>query len=143
GELWSAILGRIHTMPREGRFVRGTKSMTQKAQIAFCAICAFCVLLLGSRSNAEAQAAGPVVRRISTASAVSTQHLGSITSVRELPHGRLLLNDGARRRLVLMDTTLKTLGVVLDSIAEIEKNYGTRPAPIIPDLTHSPLLIHP
>ena len=49
---------------------------------------------------------GIPVRRISTASAVSTEPLGVITSVRELPDGRVLLNDGARRRLLLMDTTL-------------------------------------
>ena len=46
-------------------------------------------------------AQGPPVRRIETASAVSTEQLGSITSVRELPAGRLLVNDGARRRLLV------------------------------------------
>ena len=75
--------------------------------------------------------AGPPVRHISTASAVSTEQLGSITSVRELPGGRLLLNDGARRRLVLMDTTLKTIDVVLDSLTEVENSYGTRPGTLI------------
>src|SRR5687768_9863753 len=77
-------------------------------------------------------AAGPPVRRIATASAVSTEQLGSITSVRELPNGRLLLNDGSRRRLLLMDTTLKTIEVVLDSLAEVEHSYGTRPGTLIP-----------
>ena len=77
-------------------------------------------------------AAGPPVRRIATASAVSTEQLGSITSVRELPNGRLLLNDGSRRRLLLMDTTLKTIEVVLDSLAEVENSYGTRPGTLIP-----------
>ena len=77
-------------------------------------------------------AAGPPVRRIATASAVSTEQLGSITSVRELPNGRLLLNDGSRRRLLLMDTTLKTIEVVLDSLAEVKNSYGTRPGTLIP-----------
>jgi len=76
-------------------------------------------------------AVGPPVRRIATASAVSTEQLGSITSVRELPGGRLLLNDGSRRRLLLMDTTLKTLDVVLDSLTEVENSYGTRPGALI------------
>jgi len=75
---------------------------------------------------------GPPVRRIETASAVSTEQLGSITSVRELPAGRLLVNDGARRRLLLMDTTLATLEVVLDSLTEVENSDGTRPAGLIP-----------
>src|SRR5690349_15746340 len=75
---------------------------------------------------------GPPIRRIETASAVSTEQLGSITSVRELPDGRVLLNDGARRRLLLMDTTLAVAGVVLDSLAEIENSYGVRPGMLIP-----------
>jgi hypothetical protein len=86
---------------------------------------------------------GPPVRRISTASALSTEQIGSITSVRELPNGRLLLNDGARRRLVLMDTTLKTIEVVLDSLAEIENTYGTRPGALIGYRADSTLFIDP
>jgi len=86
---------------------------------------------------------GPPVRRVATASAVSTEQIGSITSVRELPGGRLLLNDGARRRLVLMDTTLKTIDVVLDSLTEVENSYGTRPAAIIPYRADSTLFIDP
>ena len=86
---------------------------------------------------------GPPVRRIATASAVSTEQIGSVTSVRELPGGRLLLNDGARRRLILMDTTLKTIAVVLDSLTEVENSYGTRPAAIIPYRADSTLFIDP
>ena len=88
-------------------------------------------------------AQGPPVRRISTASAVSTEQLGTITSVRELPNGRVLVNDGARRRLLLMDTTLKTLAVVLDSLTEVENSYGTRPGALIPYRGDSTLFIDP
>jgi hypothetical protein len=63
--------------------------------------------------------------------------------VRELPNGRLLLNDGARRRLVLMDTTLKTIEVVLDSLTEVENSYGTRPGALIPYRADSTLFIDP
>lgn len=69
---------------------------------------------------------GPPVRKISTASAVSTEQLGNIASVRELPGGRVLVNDGTRRRLLLMDSTLKTIGVVLDSLTEVANAYGVR-----------------
>ncbi|GLC25910.1 hypothetical protein [Roseisolibacter agri] len=86
---------------------------------------------------------GVPVRRISTASAVSTEPLGVITSVRELPDGRVLLNDGARRRLLLMDTTLKTVGVVLDSLAEVENTYGTRQGTLIPYRGDSTLFVDP
>jgi hypothetical protein len=87
--------------------------------------------------------AGPPVRRISTATAVSTEELGSITSVLELRDGRVLLNDGTRRRLLLMDTTLKTVDVVLDSLAEISNTYGTRAGTLIPYRADSILFIDP
>jgi hypothetical protein len=97
--------------------------------------------LLAQGDSTAKPAVGPPVRRIATASAVSTEQIGSITSVRELPDGRLLLNDGARRRLVLMDTMLTTIGVVLDSLTEVENAYGTRPAAIVPYRADSTLFI--
>jgi hypothetical protein len=87
--------------------------------------------------------AGPPVRRIATATAVSTEPLGAITGVRELPDGRVLLNDGTRRRLLLMDTTLRAVGVVLDSLAEIENTYGTRAGTLVPYRGDSTLFIDP
>ena len=100
-------------------------------------VCLLLGLLLPSTLAAQGDSTakptlGPPVRRIATASAVSTEQIGSITSVRELPGGRVLLNDGARRRLLVMDTTLKTLEVVLDSLTEVENSYGTRPGSMIP-----------
>jgi hypothetical protein len=94
-------------------------------------------------SAPAATPSGPPVRRISTASAVSSEQIGTITGVRELPNGKLLLNDGARRRLVLMDTTLKTIGVVLDSLAEVENTYGTRPGTLIAYRGDSSLFVDP
>jgi hypothetical protein len=89
------------------------------------------VLVSSSLGAQDQPAVGPPIRRIATASAVSTEPLGSVASVRELPGGRLLLNDGGRRRLLLMDTTLKVLEVVLDSLAEVENSYGTRPGALV------------
>jgi hypothetical protein len=86
---------------------------------------------------------GPAIRRIATASAVSTEQLGSIQSVRELPDGRVLVNDGNRRRLLLMDTTLKTVKVVLDSLSEMSNTYGVRPGSLIPWRGDSTLFIDP
>ena len=43
--------------------------------------------------------AGPPVRRISTASAVSVEDIGAINGVVELRDGRVLVNDGTHRRL--------------------------------------------
>lgn len=87
--------------------------------------------------------AGPPVRRIATAQALSTEELGGINSVLELADGRVLVNDGTRRRLLLMDTTLKTVQVVLDSLAEVANTYGTRPGTLIPYRADSVLFVDP
>jgi hypothetical protein len=86
---------------------------------------------------------GPPIRRISTASAVSTEDLGAINSVLELNDGRVLVNDGTRRRLLLMDTSLKVVEIVLDSLAEVANTYGTRPGMLIPYRADSILFVDP
>jgi hypothetical protein len=86
---------------------------------------------------------GPPIQRIATASALSTEQLGVITSVRELADGRVLVNDGVRRRLLLMDTTLRTVEVVLDSLSEISNTYGTRPGALLPFRGDSILFVDP
>jgi hypothetical protein len=97
----------------------------------------------GTGAAAAAPAAGPPVRRIATATALSTEPIGAIAGVRELPDGRVLLNDGARRRLLLMDSTLRTVRVVLDSLTEVENTYGTRTGTLIPYRGDSTLFVDP
>jgi hypothetical protein len=92
---------------------------------------------------ADAPAIGPPVRRIATASALSTENLGSIASVVELRDGRVLVNDGARRRLLLMDTTLTKVEVILDSLSEIANTYGQRPGALVPYRGDTTLFIDP
>jgi hypothetical protein len=86
---------------------------------------------------------GPPVRRITTAAAVSTEPLGGINSVIELPNGHVLVNDGTRRRLLLMDTMLKKIEVVLDSVSEVANTYGTRAGTLIPYHGDSVLFVDP
>ena len=86
---------------------------------------------------------GPTIQRITTASALSTEPLGAITSVRELPDGRVLVNDGTRRRLLLMDTTLTVVEVVLDSLSEVANTYGVRPGILIPFRADTVLFVDP
>src|SRR4051794_3714085 len=92
---------------------------------------------------ADAPTVGPPIRRIATASALSTEQLGAVTGVLELRDGRVLVNDGTRRRLLLMDTTLTKVEVVLDSLAEIANTYGTRPGSLIQYKGDSALFIDP
>jgi hypothetical protein len=86
---------------------------------------------------------GPPVRRIETASAVTVEPLGAITGVRPLSDGRVLVNDGTRRRLLLMDSALKTVAVVLDSLTEVENAYGTRSGALIAYRGDSTLFVDP
>ena len=86
---------------------------------------------------------GPAIRRVESAQAISTETLGAISQVRVLSDGRVLLNDGMRRRLLLFDSTLTQVTVVLDSIAEVENAYGSRPGRLIPYVGDSSLFFDP
>ena len=86
---------------------------------------------------------GPPVRRITTAAAVSKEPIGAVSSVRELPDGRVLLNDGTSRRLLLLDTMMTTERVVLDSASEKENTYGVRQGTLIAHRGDSTLFIDP
>jgi hypothetical protein len=101
----------------------------------------------GPPGDAAAAAApelpGPPIQRIETASALSTELLSAIHAVRELPDGRVLVNDGARRRLLLMDTTLTTVAVVLDSVSDVMNTYGIRTGGLIPFRGDSTLFVDP
>ena len=86
---------------------------------------------------------GPPVRRIATASAVTTEQLGSINGVRQLRDGRVLLNDNTRRRLLLLDTSMKVVDVVLDSLSESANFYGTRGGSLLAFRADTTLFLDP
>jgi hypothetical protein len=96
-----------------------------------------------SERNADTARLGPPIRQISSASAVSKERIGQIVGVRELPDGRVLVNDGSSRRLLLLDTMLVLERVVLDSASEKENTYGNRPGTLIPQRGDSTLFIDP
>ena len=86
---------------------------------------------------------GPAIHLIQSAQAVSVEPLGAVNSVRHLPDGRVLVNDGTRRRLLLLDSTLTNVTVVLDSLTEVENAYGTRAGSLIAYRGDSSLFIDP
>jgi hypothetical protein len=79
------------------------------------------------------------IRTLAPARAVSRDTFGTILSIRHLPEGRVLVNDGTRRRVVLVDSTLTNPVVVLDSAGGSAKAYGPRPVPFIQYLGDSVL----
>ena len=120
-----------------------TRLVCRFARLAAVAIVPSIALAQENPQQQQRPAVGPPIQRIATASAVSTEQIGTITSVRELPDGRVLVNDGQRRRLVLMDTTLKTVEIVLDSLSEIANAYGVRPGALIPFRGDTTLFLDP
>ena len=92
---------------------------------------------------AGAQAAKITVRPLPAASATSTDSIGSVAAVRQLPNGNVLVNDQARRRVVLLDPNMKIIGIVADSTSSTQNAYGVRAGGMIAYRGDSTLFIEP
>lgn len=100
--------------------------------------------LAGVASTNALLAQTPAVRSISTASAVSSEAFRAVGSVRELPGGKLLVNDVLARRVLLMDSAMHLLRVVVDSAsANGGDSYGTRPGALVPYRADTTLFVDP
>ena len=73
----------------------------------------------------------PTIRPIGSVLATTTDSLGLVTNIRALSDGRLLINDAARRRVLLVDSTMKLLAVVADSTPSTANAYGPRSGRLI------------
>ena len=80
---------------------------------------------------------GPVIR-IS-----APDLLGSVSSVRPLSGGRLIVNDVTRRRVILLDSTLTKFTIVADSTSASGGMFGVQLAGIIPFTGDSTLFVDP
>jgi hypothetical protein len=98
--------------------------------------------LLVLATSAAAAQQRPAARPLGAVLATSTEALGALSAVRELPGGKLLVNDPVRKRVLLMDSTLAVLGVVADSTTSAA-SYGTRPGGLIAYRGDSTLFVDP
>ena len=89
---------------------------------------------------AQAQQTVPV-RELAPVDAKTTTAFGAILGVRPLAGGKVLVNDGIRRQLVMLDANLSSPTVVIDSVTEGGNSYGPRAAPLIPYLADSSLFV--
>ena len=80
---------------------------------------------------------GPVIR------VTAPDLLGSVSSVRPLPGGRLIVNDVTRHRVVLFDSTLTKVTIVADSTSASGGMFGVQLAGIIPFTGDSTLFVDP
>jgi hypothetical protein len=83
------------------------------------------------------------VRQLAAPLATSADSLGSLAAVRQLPNGNVLVNDQARRRVLLMDSTLKVVGTVADSTSSTANAYGVRPGGLLAYRGDSTLFVDP
>ena len=84
----------------------------------------------------------PPVRRLGAAVATSDA-LGAVAAVQALPGGKLLVNDPSRRQLLLLDSTMKMIGVVADTTPATKSAYGTRGGGLLPFRGDSALFVDP
>jgi hypothetical protein len=79
---------------------------------------------------------GPVVR-------TSAITFGGVQHIRRLSDGRLFVNDPSRRQVLLLDSTLATASVIIDSTGGRDNSYGLRSGGIIPYRGDSTFFVDP
>jgi hypothetical protein len=100
-------------------------------------------LLAAGASAASAQQQLPPVRPLGPVEHVSSELLGSVSSVRALSDGRVLVNDITARRVVLFDSTLASFTVVADSTSATATAYSSRLGGLIAYRGDSTLFVDP
>lgn len=104
---------------------------------------AACALVVGSASaqTTPPPQAGPAIRVLDSASVSTSEPLMSASQVRALRGGRVLVNDGMARRLLLFDSTLALIRVIADSAPGAENPYGVRAGRLLPYRGDSTVLV--
>ncbi len=101
--------------------------------------------LLGTALGAQSPATltSPAVHPIGPVTASSPLMFARVSDVRPLADGRVLVNDATARTLTMLDPTLKTGVVVLDSSGGKGNSYGARPGKLNPFTGDSSLFYDP
>jgi len=100
------------------------------------------IALLLASTALSAQTA-PAIRLINAPDASSKPVLGLVAAVRQLPDGKLLVNDVQNRQLLMLDASLANVTIIADSTSGGASSYGIRPGGIIPYLNDSTLFVDP
>jgi hypothetical protein len=85
----------------------------------------------------------PPVRQLGPVTAVAKEPLGSVTTVRHLPDGRVLVNDIVGRRVVMFDSALSLVTVVADTTSATANAYGVQAGGLIAYRGDSTLFVDP
>jgi hypothetical protein len=98
-------------------------------------------LLALSGTTAGAQQV-PNARQLGPVTGTIAEPFGGVQAVRQLPDGRLLVNDPGKRRLMLFDSSLATFTVIADSTNPVA-TYSGRIAGLIAYRGDSTLFVDP
>lgn len=100
------------------------------------------LLLMLAFATAAFESQTPIpIRELAAPKAISTRTFGRILNVRGLDSGKVLVNDGGRRQLIVLDSMLSSPQVLLDSVPGSTASYGPRASPLIDYLGDSTLFV--
>ncbi len=85
----------------------------------------------------------PPVRPLGAVVAVSKDGLGAVSAARQLPNGKVLVNDINERKLMLFEPDLASFTIIADSTAATGNAYSSRAAGLIPYAGDSTLFVDP
>ena len=100
-------------------------------------------LLPAATLGAQQPQQQPKHRPLGATVASSKDSIGMVSQVRQLPGGRVLVNDAATRRVLMLDSTLAVIGVVADSTSATANAYASRSGGLIPYRGDSTLFVDP
>lgn len=100
------------------------------------------VALAGSVSVAGAQQL-PAIRPLGPVLSTSVEPMSSVSQVRALPGGRVLVHDNTGRRVLLYDSTFKKFTVIADTTSATGNAYGSRLGGLISARGDTSLFVDP
>lgn len=97
-------------------------------------------MLLGCARMVVAQERVPT-RSVSAPTPVTTSRFGTILGIRQLRDESVLINDGERRQLIIVDPMHRTTTIIVDSVGGARQAYGPRATPFIAGRGDSTLFV--
>lgn len=99
--------------------------------------------IAAAQTTPAPQSALPAVRPLGPTVRASTPQFGSVSAVRALSNGTVIVNDVTGRRVVLFDSTLANATVIADSTSATATAYSSRIGGLIPYRGDSTLFVDP
>ena len=115
-----------------------SKQASSRSLYIVAALAALTPLTAPSTAGAQRPALRPLGQAVATSAP-----LGSISAVRALSNGNVLVNDPINRQVLLLDPEMKVIRIVADTTARTQKAYGTVDGGLVPYRGDSTLFVDP